>query len=318
MGAEHMQDQSHDALSEILRLARLKNCVYFQSDFTAPWGMEMGASPFAQYHVVVRGQCWLTLKGERHLLATGDVVLLPWGDAHTLKNDPSTEAIPGQQVLAAIQSGEQPFQDGEVTARLLCGHFELDRNINHPFMRDLPNLIHIKGMGMESPNWIEAITPMLIGETGMVQPGTEIIVERLAEVLLIQVLRSYLFNLAEGQGFLAALADKHINGALKFIHSGAHTEMTLADVAKAVGVSRSSLAVRFKELVGDTPMNYLTNWRMLKAKELIRSGSLPLVDVAEQVGYTSEAAFSRAFKREHSQSPSAFRRGMAPSGTVAP
>jgi len=241
-----MLDQSHDALSDILRLIRLKGCVYFQSDFTSPWGMEMGASLFAQYHVVVRGQCWLTLNGERHLLATGDVVLLPQGDAHALLDDPATIPRPGIEILTAIQSGMRPFQDGETTARLLCGHFEFDRKMNHPFVRDLPRLIHIEGMGKGPPNWLEAITPMLVGETGAEQPGTDTIVERLAEVLLIQVLRAHLLDQTEEHGFLAALVDTRINGALKFIHIGADRDMTLADVARAVGMSRSGLAVRFK------------------------------------------------------------------------
>ncbi|NKB58354.1 MAG: hypothetical protein GKS00_18670 [Alphaproteobacteria bacterium] len=189
-----MPGQPLDPLSEILRLIRLKGCVYFQSDFSSPWGMEMGAGPFAQYHVVVRGQCWLTLRGERHLLATGDVVLLPQGDAHALADDPATKTTPGLEVLTAIQSGTQPFQDGETTTRLLCGHFEFDRMMNHPFIRDLPRLIHMKGMGSGRPSWLEAVTPMLVGETGAEQPGTDTIIERLAEVLLIEVLRSHLLD----------------------------------------------------------------------------------------------------------------------------
>lgn len=305
-----MPDQPHDPLSEILRLIRLKGCVYFQSDFSAPWGMEMGAGPYAQYHVVVRGQCWLLMNGERHLLATGDVVLLPQGDAHALVNDPATETLPGIEVLTAIQSGQPPFQDGDATARLLCGHFEFDRMMNHPFVKDLPRLIHIKGMDGGQPNWLEAMTPMLVGEAGAEKPGADTIVERLAEVLLILVLRSYLNDQSGKQGFLAALGDQRISAALKYIHNRSDRDMTLADVAKAVGMSRSGLAVRFRELVGDTPMNYLTNWRMLKAKEFLRLADLPLMEVAERVGYTSEAAFSRAFKREHNQSPSAFRRAL--------
>lgn len=303
-----MSDQSSDALSDILRLIRLKGCVYFQSDFSSPWGMEMGSGPYAQYHVVVRGQCWLTMGGAHHRLATGDVVLLPRGDAHALVDDPAAITTPGMDVLTAIQSGRQPFQGGETTARLLCGHFEFDRKMNHPFVRDLPSLIHIKGAGNEQTSWLEAVTPLLVGATGKDQPGTDTIVERLAEVLLIQVLRSYLLDQSGEHGFLAALGDKRINGALKFIHAGADRDVTLADIARAVGMSRSGLAVRFKELVGDTPMNYLTNWRMLKAKEFLKSGDLPLMEVAERVGYTSEAAFSRAFKREHNQTPGAFRR----------
>jgi len=302
-----MPEISHDPISDILRLIRLKGCVYFQSDFSSPWGMEMGAGPFAQYHVVLRGQCWLSLNGEHHLLETGDVVLLPQGNAHTLLDNLATSTKPGTEVLSAIQSGQKPFPDGETTARLLCGHFEFDRTMNHPFVRDLPTLIHVKGTSDEQPNWLEAITPMLVGDAGAEQPGANTIVERLAEVLLIQVLRSYLLDQSGQHGFLAALGDRHINGALKFIHAGADRDITLADVAKAVGLSRSGLATRFKELVGDTPMNYLTNWRMLKAREILQAGNVPLLEVAEQVGYTSESAFSRAFKREHGQSPGAFR-----------
>jgi len=309
-----MSEISDDPISDVLRLIRLKGCVYFQSDFSSPWGMEMGASPFAQYHAVLRGQCWLTLSGERHLLETGDVVLLPQGDAHALVDSPTTVTRPGMEVLSAIQSGQKPFPDGESTARLLCGHFEFDRTMNHPFVRDLPRLIHVKSTSDGQSGWLEAITPMLGGGDEVNQPGTNTIVERLAEVLLIQVLRSYLLDQSRGDGFLAALGDRHINDALRFIHVGADRDITLAEVAKAVGLSRSGLATRFKELVGDTPMNYLTSWRMLKAREILQSGSVPLVEVAERVGYTSESAFSRAFKREHGLSPGAFRHSVERSG----
>ena len=309
-----MPEISDDPISDILRLIRLKGCVYFQSDFSSPWGMEMSAGPFAQYHAVLHGQCWLILGGERHLLNIGDVVLLPQGDAHALVDSPATSTRPGIEVLSAIQSGQKPFPDGETTARLLCGHFEFDRTMKHPFVRDLPRLIHIKSTSNGPPNWLAAITPMLVSNIGVAQPGTNTIVERLAEVLLIQVLRSYLLDQSGEHGFLAALGDRHINDALKFIHVGAERDITLAEVAKAVGLSRSGLATKFKELVGDTPMNYLTSGRMLKAREILQSGSVPLLEVAERVGYTSESAFSRAFKREHGQSPGAFRHSIERSG----
>ncbi|MBC8238922.1 MAG: cupin domain-containing protein, partial [Alphaproteobacteria bacterium] len=219
-----MHDQTQDALSDILRLIRLKGCVYFQSDFSSPWGMAMGSGAFAQFHMVIRGQCWLSLADERHLLATGDVVVMPQGDPHALRDDPATETESGPDVLAAIQSGHPPFQDGEPSARLLCGHFEFDRALNHPLIEDLPRLIWIKGMGRNQPGWLEAIAPILVSETGTGRPGADTIVERLAEVLLIQVLRAHLLQQSRGnsagQGFLAALGDRQINGALKFIHLG--------------------------------------------------------------------------------------------------
>ncbi len=305
-----MNARSQDALSDILRLIRLKAYVYFQQDFSSPWGMEMDASKVAQFHLIVRGQCWLTLDIDRHLLTTGDIVVVPHGDAHALLDDPATSPTPGKDVLAAIQSGAHPSQGGETTARIICGHFEFERELNHPLIRDLPRLIHIKGMGSRQLGWLDAIIPMLVSETGTNEPGEDAIIVRLAEVLLIQILRTHLLEHTEGLGFLAAIGDRRINGALRFIHLGAGNNITLADIARAAGMSRSSLAGRFKELVGDTPMNYLTNWRMLKAKDILTSETLPLADIAERVGYTSEAAFSRAFKRENDQSPSAYRRTM--------
>lgn len=301
-------DIAQDALSDILRLIRLKGCVYFQSDFSSPWGMEMGTTPFAQFHVVVRGQCWLSLGETQHFLTTGDIIIIPHGNAHDLRDEPQSTCVPGLEVLGAIQSGETPFADGEFTTRLLCGHFEFDRDLNHPFVTDLPELICVKGMGRKHEGWLEAITPILVGETGAGEPGADSIAERLAEVLLIQVLRIHAQDQTTGQGFLTALGDRRINAALKYIHSATEQDVTLDDIARAVGMSRSNLAARFKDLVGDTPMNYLTTWRMLRAKDILRSGTLPIVDVAEQVGYTSEAAFSRAFKRAYNQNPSHYRR----------
>jgi len=303
-----MNGMSDDALSDILRLVRLKGCVYFQSDFSPPWGMHMEKGAFAQFHLVVRGQCWLRHDNDDHQLSQGDIAVLPHGDGHALSDTPASPTRPGPEVLAAIRSGRPTFGDGLPGARLLCGHFEFERELNHPLIRDLSPLILVKGIGHRQPGWLETIIPMLIGEAGAGQPGADTVVERLAEVLLIQVLRTHMMAQTEDIGFLAAIGDRRINGALKYIHLSTENDITLADIARTVGMSRSSLAVRFKELVGDTPMNYLTNWRLLRAKDMIMTGNIPLAEVAEQVGYTSEAAFSRAFKREYDQSPSAFRR----------
>lgn len=297
-----------DTLSDVLNLMRLRGCVYFLRTFAAPWGMEMPSGPHAQFHMVVRGRCWLRFDAETIELASGDVIVFPRGDGHLLLDDPNTIPVPGIRVLDA-HAAQQPIFAGEgEQTRLLCGHFEFDHAFRHPLATELPRLIHIKGLSSDQPDWFEAVTRVLVRETDSDAPGSSTVIDRLAEVLFIQVLRAYLLQSKPVSGFLAAVRDGQINRALKTIHGAAGTELTLADIAREAGMSRSNLALRFKEVLGETPIDYLTRWRMLKAQELLRTSDRPLVDIAEHVGYKSEAAFSRAFKRRFEQSPGTFRR----------
>ncbi len=151
---------------------------------------------------------------------------------------------------------------------------------------------------------------MLIRETGAEQPGASTVVDRLAEVLFIQVLRAHLLRHHSERGFLSALRDHQINRALKVIHAEFGDKLTLAGIGQKAGMSRSSLAARFKDIVGETPMKYVTRWRILKAQELLTATGYPLSEIAERVGYKSESAFSYTFKRQIGKSPGVFRRLM--------
>ncbi len=304
-----MDGSQRDALSDVLRLIRLRSQIYFLRDFSAPWGMQMDDAPVGQFHLVVRGQCWLEAVGEQRMLGSGDVVLFPLGDAHRMTDQPSGEAVPGPQVMAAIQAGEPIFEDGAVSTTLLCGHFEFDRDLRHPLLQALPRLIHSKGMARRNPGWLDSVTGVLVSETGSGAPGADVVVNRLAEVLFIQVLRDYLLEDRPDHGFLAALHDPRLCQALSCIHRSVQGDLTLAEIARAAGMSRSNLASRFKAVMGVTPMGYLIQWRLLQASELLRTSEDPVATIAGRVGYASEAAFSRAFKRLFAQSPSLFRAG---------
>jgi AraC-like DNA-binding protein len=301
-----------DALSDILRLIRLQSTVYFRSDFHSPWGMNMDASSVAQFHIVVRGFCYLNFEESATpvLLSTGDIVLFPHGTAHWLADDPANKKIPGHKVLESIKNNQPVFKGDRVSTTLVCGHFEFDRDLEHPFFEALPQVIHISGMANTEVNWIESVTGIILKEVNSTYPGSDVVVDRLAEVLFIQVLRYYMRQQNVTKGFFAALLDRQINIALKLIHSNPEISWTLETIAKEIGMSRSAFAARFKFLVGETPLEYITKWRMTRARELLKNPQKPLIVIAEQVGYTSEAAFNRAFKRIFKHNPGFMRRTM--------
>ncbi len=299
-----------DALSDILRLIRLRSTVYFRSDFRSPWGMKIDASSVSQFHLIARGSCYLKFveSAAPVLLSSGDLVVFPHGKAHWLADDPVNKKIPGQKVLESITNNQPIFKGDRVSTTILCGHFEFDRDLEHPFFDALPEVIHISDTSRKELNWFESASGMIMHEVNSANPGSDVIIDRLAEVLFIQVLRSYMRQNDVTQGFFAALKDKQINTALKMIHSVPEKKWKLESIAKEIGMSRSAFASRFKILVGETPMEYITRWRMTKARELLKNPQKPLTVIAEEVGYTSDAAFSRAFKRVFKYNPGFMRR----------
>ncbi len=301
-----------DALSDILGMIRLRSSVYFRADFCSPWGMQVERGPFAQFHLVVRGNCWLQSEDmpEPILLSSGDIVVFPFGDSHWIAGDRRGRRLPGRAVVEAIRRKELIFQKGRMSATLVCGHFEFDRDFRHPFIQSLPRFIHLPGTDQRRFSWLETVLQVMIQEAGADRPGAEAVALRLAEVLFIHILRSYMMRAEVNHGFFAALKDRRIHAAMKRMHSELQTDWTLERLAREVGMSRSSFAARFKQMVGMAPMEYLTTWRMHKARELLVERNLALIDIAERVGYRSEPAFIRAFKRCFGQNPGAMRREM--------
>lgn len=297
-----------DVLTDVLRLIRLNSCIYFMKDFRSPWAMSIGAGPVAQFHVIVRGSCVVQAGSAWHQAATGDVFLFPHGLPHVLADREGRDATPGQEVIQSFAGPEPLFETGGVATKLLCGHFEYDRSIRHPLLAELPDLIHISSFDSVAPGSLQSIVPLLIREMGSGQPGSETLVERLAEVLLVQVLRAHLLQQPDLKGFWAALGDARLTRAIKIIHARAGEKLTLDDLADAAAMSRSAFSQLFKSVTSLSPIGYLAKWRMQQARELLNTGRLPLTHVAERVGYESEVAFSRAFRREYGESPSTVRK----------
>ena len=305
-----------DVLSDIFDAVRLRGAVYFQLDYSPPWGMEMEAGPLAIFHVVVRGSClfWTAGMPEPLVLRAGDVVAVPRGDAHWVADDPADARVPGRRIAQAYWEGRPLFEGEKVAATLVCGHIELDRTFDHPLMRQLPPLIHVRGADRSEHDWLRAVTSVIVEETKEMRPGYSAIVDRLSEVLFLHLHRAHLLEADAPRGYWAALSDPQINEALSLMHESPQTRWNLQGLAGRVGMSRTAFAVRFKESVEMPPMHYLAQWRMHKAKELLRDPEPTLGAVARRVGYGSEAAFIRAFRRRFEQNPGAMRKALG-SGT---
>ncbi len=304
--------RSVDVIAEALEALKLRGTVYFQADFRAPWGMAIPAGDVAAFHVVTGGACWLRASAisQPRQLSRGDIVLIPHGHAHELAHDREAEARPARELLAEpANDAATPSYGGTGTStNLVCGHFEYDQKALHPFFLTLPDLIHVSANDSEQAAWLTTAARLAAAESTSKQRGAAVVVDRLAEALLMQTLRLFFDRSPENRGFLAAVRDRAVGQALRCLHGDVAHEWSLAKLARESGLSRSALAERFRTYVGESPMKYLARWRMLESRELLRDGSLSVAEVAHQVGYQSEFAFSKAFKRFFGRGPGAVRR----------
>lgn len=310
-----------DALTDILKTVHLKGSLYYRSELTAPWGMSVPASEAAQFHVVRRGRCYLSMPDENReplVLESGDLVLLSHGPRHDLVDSPSTKPLPILDILSHVgrtcADCHVPLKYGGsgAEAHLICGYFEFENGHVHPLLSVLPDRIVIRGKGGRSLSWLESILDLLSIEVETRRPGAETVVNRLTETMLIQVLRAYLATQSDSNAsWLQGLKDPQIGQALGIIHRQPDECWTIDSLASAVGMSRSGFAERFRSLIGEPPIQYLTKWRMELAATHLRRTRLSLSEIATMVGYQAEPAFSRVFKKSWGTSPGAYRRSAA-------
>ena len=308
-----------DALNDVLRHLYVGGAVYCRSDLRPPWAFSVERKPIAGFHAVARGRGLLQVEGyDRQLVVSaGDLVLVPHGNAHVMRDRLSTQPTPLEQIIA-----ENPLEDGirlKVGNRgaltvLLCGGFELEASTANPLLANLPAVIHIRGNKSRSVQWLKMTLRQLELETRSSRPGGQALISRLSDILFIQTVREYFNGFAgadskAGMGpWIRALKDSHIGAAIAFLHQQPEHDWQVSSLASNVGMSRSSFSARFHELVGEPPLKYLAKWRALKAAWLLRTSDATLSEVASRVGYESEIALSRVFKRFMGLTPGAYRR----------
>jgi AraC-like DNA-binding protein len=307
-----------DVLTDVLETVRARAAWSGRIEARGPWDMALEAGHDARFHAVLEGRAFLSRDGAVPLqLSAGDLVALPHGDPHVLA-DTATGPFSGRHLNTGVRAGAcAPLRiggAGEHTT-LVSGRIEYDDRRGNAIFGLLPSIIVLRGELVRSVPWLEPTLRTLACEAASGRPGSLTVVNRLAEVVLVQIVRGHLSSLDAGSGgFLSALADRQIGSALSLIHQSPGLSWTVQELAARVAMSRSAFAARFTRLVGEPPLHYVARWRMQKACSLLREGRATIGAVAEAVGYESEAAFSKAFKRAVGTAPGAYRRAKRASG----
>ncbi|MEU6005481.1 AraC family transcriptional regulator [Streptomyces sp. NPDC047453] len=278
---------------------------------TAPWGLRFPAARGTGFHVVLQGRCWLMFAGRDPVpLGAGDVVLVPHGQEIAIADSPDSELVDvAREMDDSWMPASDPVGAADELTVLMCGSYQLDRAGAHPLLAELPAVIHLpRRVGRREA--LNAVVDLLGDELDQRRPGTDAAIPALLDAMLLYILRTWYQDHAprSSGGWAAALADPAVGSALQHMHVEPATAWTVDRLSRRAGMSRAAFSRRFTELVGRPPMTYLTWWRMTTAGRILRDDDAPLQTVAERVGYRSEFAFNRAFKREFGVSPGAYRR----------
>ncbi|MEM9623000.1 MAG: AraC family transcriptional regulator [Pseudomonadota bacterium] len=307
---------SADPLADPLRLLRLSGVLHCRAEFSAPWGMDLPRIPDCMaVHIVNSGSLYLDIAGQpTRRVNAGGLVIVPHGTRHQLRSEPGTPVTPLTDIpVQLITDRYERMQfggGGTVTNVSYCG-VRFDPAGARRLLQVLPLVIHLDTL-VQDDQWLRDTTRFMAREAEATQPGSEAIITRLADIVVVQAIRAWWASSDAKHGWLAALHDRQIGRALATIHRDPSRDWTVASLAGEIGMSRSALAARFSELVGDSVKRYLTEWRMQLARDELMTSPQPLATIIEKYGYQSEAAFSRAFKRVFGVAPGSMRKGMPP------
>ena len=341
----HPKPMSGDTLSDVLRAVRLRGAVFFYVQGNDPWVAETprskeiipailpGVDHMMEFHVVTHGSCWAAIAGEEPVrLEQGDIVLFPQGDHHVMSSAPGLRApAENHEIYFAPRPRQMPFAlsvgepggstalldgGGRQQATLVCGFLGCDARPFNPLLASMPRVLRIPGLGSEGSSWIGGFLRTVVDESNRKRAGGEAVLERMSEMLFVEVLRRYADTLPLDQtGWLAGMRDPAVGRALSLMHQRPGQAWTLDRLGDEAAISRSTLHERFVHFLGQPPMQYLAQWRMQLAAGWLRGTDAKVIDIALEVGYENEAAFSRAFRRAVGESPAAWRRarrGLAP------
>lgn len=302
-----------DVLTEILDSIEFDTCLYFRTDLTSPWGIRVPKNKdVVRFHITLHGDFFIKAQKAEIKAKAGDIVFVTQGGEHDLYDSPKSHIRDFDDVIR-----EAEYHPGELLkygspqgrcTQMVCGHFSFEQNNLHPFLVSLPDVLHHKASENPEMSWLNQTLSFLDYESQKKRPGDQAVVRRLSEIIFVQVIRSYLLKESSEAQFLSALKDQYISKSIEAIHKDPAHKWTLVSLAQAAGLSRSIFAERFRALTGLTPMEYLTNWRMDRAKRLLEDKTISTGKIGEQVGYLADEAFQKVFKRTFGVTPSQYRK----------
>jgi AraC-like DNA-binding protein len=315
---QDMTDQLRAALAQL----RLAGAIFFRSEFTESWAYESppaeeiarmlhpGSKRLIMFHIVARGRCWVEVDGvDRHWADEGDMVVIPYGDQHRVGGEDDATLVPISELFAPPPWESLPVLRhgaGGERCDIVCGYLHSDDVLFEPALQAFPPLFVVTPPAGPVADWVRSSIQFAL-DASAGRPPSDPLMARLPEVLLAEVLQLHLATAGADRGWIAALRDPVLAPAMAAIHGAPEEHWTVSDLAAKAHVSRSVLDERFREVIGRAPIRYLTDWRMHLAGDLLRSTDLGIAAVATRVGYDSEEAFSRAFKRHHGAAPGSWR-----------
>jgi AraC-like DNA-binding protein len=328
-----------DALGQVLSSVRVTGAIFFSGEFSAPWAIATaraddvapllapGTERLVIYHLLTEGQAWIRVDGgEEVALVAGDLVVIPHGDAHLTTSRPAASGpVPPlfDRVLALskLLPGElleERFGGGGAISRFVCGYFGCERHAGRLFLAGLPPLMRINLRGDAAGQWLEGSIRYLVSKACPPGHARSVLLQRMADALLVETLRRYTDQLPPAEAcWLAGACDPVVGGALALLHRRPWQAWTVTELAREAGTSRSVLGERFVRFVGEPPLKYLARWRLQLAARLLQTTSTGILRLASDVGYASESAFNRAFKREFGLPPAQYRKAHAPAAATA-
>jgi AraC-like DNA-binding protein len=333
---------SRDTLSDLLRAVRLRGAFFFYIQGAEPWVVETshskdliprimpGVEHMMEFHGVASGSCYAAIVGDQAIrLNEGDIVIFPHGDAHVMSSTPGMRAkindaglqfaprpaqlpytlsVSGQNAATALLDG-----GGRERTTVVCGFLGCDARPFNPLLASMPRVLRMPGVATDGASWVASFLHSVVEESSRKRPGGEAVLERMSEMLFVEVLRRYVDTLPPDQtGWLAGMRDEAVGRALALMHEKPAESWTLERLGEEAALSRSTLHERFVHFIGQPPMQYLAQWRMQLAAARLRDTDAKVIEIALEVGYENEAAFSRAFKRATGKPPAAWRRALQP------
>lgn len=319
-----------DVLSDVLRVFHTTGAALLRGEFAEPWAVDMPhgndvaavlhtkMTKVVMFHIVAEGGCWVDIEGEpRVWLGRGDMIGFPLGHQHIMGAGEGASAVRLGSLLPPPPWMDMPLvklgTDGPLT-QMICIYLHCDKLLFNPILPDLPVQIVVRPQN-ETGTWIDATLRFIVAESMAARHGSSDVIARLTELLFIEILRQHITTASNGTGWLAALGDRHVAKALQALHANPKHRWTVAELSRHVGMSRSALVARFHRFLAQAPMSYLANWRFQLATRSLQSSDKSIANVAAEIGYESEDAFSRAFRRHAGVSPGAWRRTASPAAS---